>query len=217
MYTRQWTGLSIRLPGTLGAACITLASALLAACSTPAGMAPPVNAAWEERRAVLQRITHWQFTGSIRVRDDQESHSSRIRWQQRGNHYRINLWGAFNAGATEITGEPGRVIINQRGAEPITTDTPEELVYRELGYELPVSQLDYWLKGLPVPGRDAGTVFGESGQLVRLQQSGWEIHYLAYADTAPETLPARIRMEKPPLQVDLVRLDWSVGEEAVTP
>ncbi len=196
------------------AACIAaLLLVTLAGCRTPAGIAPPVNPEWEQRRAVLESLRTWSFIGSIRVSDDEESHSSRIRWQQQDDGYRINLWGAFNAGATEIIGEPGQVIISQRGEEPIITETPEELVYRELGYELPVSRLDYWLKGIPVPDLPAETRFGEKNQLVELHQSGWRIQYLGYNEHQPETLPARIRIEKPPLQVDLVRMTWDTEHD----
>lgn len=188
--------------------------AALTACRTPAGMAPPVNPQWEQRREVLEALDTWSFTASIRVRDEEESHSSRLRWQQQGERYQINLWGAFNAGATEIIGEPGQVIISQRGEDPIITETPEELVYRELGYELPVSRLDYWLKGIPAPDSTARTRFGENGQLVELIQSGWHIQYLGYVEQYPETLPARIRIEKSPLQVDLVRMTWTTGADS---
>lgn len=188
--------------------------AALAACRTPAGIAPPVNPEWEQRRQVLEALDNWSFTASIRVRDEEESHSSRLRWQQQGERYQINLWGAFNAGATEIIGEPGQVVISQRGEDPIITETPEELVYRELGYELPVSRLDYWLKGIPAPGDPARTRFGENGQLVELLQSGWTIQYLGYVEQHPETLPARIRIEKPPLRVDLVRMTWTTGVDS---
>jgi len=187
---------------------------VLSACRAPAGLAPPVNPQWEQRQQVLRGLEDWSFVASIRVRDGEESHSSRIRWQQRGERYQINLWGAFNAGATEIIGEPGQVIISQRGEQPVVTETPEELVYQELGYELPVSWLDSWLKGVPAPGPRAETRFGENNQLVELNQSDWRIHYLGYVEQHPETLPARIRIEKTPLQVELVRMTWTTGTDS---
>ncbi len=182
---------------------------LFSAC-TPLQMAPPVNPEWEQRQSVLADIRHWEFTGSISVRDDQESHSSRIRWRQMEEHYQVNLWGTFNVGATEIRGEPGLVSIVQQGEEPLITETPEQLIREELGYELPVSQLEYWLRGIPVPGRPHDPVFGENNQLTELHQDGWRIHYLGYSNYGVETLPVRIRMEKAPLRLDLLRLSWSL-------
>lgn len=183
---------------------------LLAACAGPARMDAPVNEDWRARSEVLEGITSWDFTGRIGVRDDQDSHSSRIRWQQRGDEYVINLWGTLNVGATEITGEPGRVVLRQEGETPLTADSPEQLVYEQLGYELPVSQLNYWIKGIPAPGAGSIPAFNEENHLVSLEQSGWQIQYLAYTNFETESLPTRIRMEKAPLRLDFVRLDWTL-------
>lgn len=189
---------------------LLLLAAATVACRIPAGIAPPVHSAWEERRQVLDALNEWSFIGSIRVRDGEESHSSRIRWEQQQERYRINLWGTFNAGATEIIGEPDRVTITRGGEKPVTTRSPERMVYRELGYELPVSHLDYWLKGIPVPDHPAQTQFGENDQLLELRQAGWHIRYLGYEAHHPETLPVRIRVERGPLRVDLVRMQWEL-------
>lgn len=185
---------------------------LLAGCAAPLRMEEPVNPEWEQRRQVLSDIEHWAFTGSVSVRDDEESHSSRIRWQQDGPRYRINLWGTFNIGATEINGRPGFVRIEQRGEEPVVTDSPDEMIRQQIGYDLPVEQLDHWIKGIPIPGTPAEPEFGENNQLVRLRQSGWQIEYMAYSNYGPETLPTRIRLYREPLQLDLLRLDWSLDD-----
>lgn len=173
-------------------------------------MDAPVNEDWRQRSEVLEALTLWEFTGRIGVRDDQESHSSRIRWQQRGDEYVINLWGALNVGATEIAGMPGRVVLSQEGEAPLTAVTPEQLVYEQLGYELPVSQLSYWIKGIPAPGVSSAPAFNAENHLVSLEQSGWQIQYLGYTNFETESLPTRIRMEKAPLRLDFVRLDWTL-------
>ncbi|MDP1929926.1 MAG: lipoprotein insertase outer membrane protein LolB [Gammaproteobacteria bacterium] len=182
----------------------------LAACVGPARMDAPVNDDWRERSEVLEALTLWEFTGRIGVRDDRESHSSRIRWRQRGEEYTINLWGTLNAGATEISGVPGHVVLLQEGETPLTADSPEQLVYEQLGYELPVSQLSYWIKGIPAPGESSAPAFNAENHLVSLEQSGWQVQYLGYTNYETESLPTRIRMEKAPLRLDFVRLDWTL-------
>lgn len=193
---------------------LLLALLLLGAC-TSTRMDAPVNPEWEQRRQVLDQISHWEFTGSINVRDEHDAHSSRIRWQQNQNIYRINLWGTFNVGATQIDGRPGEVQIAQQGEDPVITESPEQLLYQELGYELPVTELNYWIKGIPAPGPSGELIFGESNQLRQFQQAGWQVDYMAYTNFGTETLPTRIRIEKPPLRLDLTRLRWSVPDEQV--
>lgn len=184
-------------------------SLALAACSGTARIEAPVNAEWEQRREVLAQISQWEFIGSLNVRDASDAHSSRIRWQQSDDIYQINLWGTFNVGATQIDGRPGEVQIVQQGEDPVFTESPEELLYQELGYELPVTELNYWIKGIPAPGPSSDLQFGETNQLRAFQQVGWQISYLGYTNFGPETLPTRIRIEKAPLRLDLTRLRWT--------
>ena len=188
---------------------IIVASALLSACVAPR-MDAPVNENWQARRNVLAAITTWEFTGRIGVRDENEAHSSRIRWQQNNDEYVINLWGTLNAGATEITGSPELVTLVQEGKEALLAATPEQLVAEQLGYELPVSQLSYWIKGIPAPGSTGTPSFNEENHLIALQQDGWNVQYLAYTNYDMESLPTRIRIEKSPLRLDFVRLDWTL-------
>lgn len=183
---------------------------MLAACATSPRMDAPINDDWAQRLEVLEALTLWEFSGRIGVRDDRESHSSRIRWQQHGDDYVINLWGTLNAGATEITGEPGRVVLQQEGKDPLMADTPEQLVYEQLGYELPVAKLSYWIKGIPAPGASSETTFDIDNRLISLQQSGWQVEYLGYTNYGTEALPTRIRIQKSPLRLDFVRLDWTL-------
>lgn len=184
----------------------------LAACSSAPRIDAPVNAQWEQRRQILAGISDWAFIGSLNVRDASDAHSSRIRWQQHDKEYQINLWGTFNVGATQIDGRPGEVKIVQQGEEPVYTESPEELLYQELGYELPVTELNYWIKGIPAPGPSSDLQFGETSQLRAFQQVGWQISYLGYTNFGPETLPTRIRIEKAPLRLDLTRLRWTLPD-----
>jgi outer membrane lipoprotein LolB len=197
---------------SLGKATVTaILSLLLAACAGAPRMDAPVNENWQRRYQILQNIQQWEFTGRIAVRDDIEAQNSRIRWRQQGDNFVINLWGALNIGATEIIGSPEQVRLQQEGQDPLITDTPEQLIRDQLGYELPVSNLEYWIKGIPAPDGEPELVFNEFNQLISLQQSGWQIEYLGYTNYQLETLPTRIRMQKPPLQLDFVRLSWTLG------
>lgn len=198
-------------------ACLVLVSC------TGVRMDAPVNTEWEERRQVLAGLSHWEFTGSVNVRDARDAHSSRIRWHQDGDTYRINLWGTFNAGATQIDGRPGEVSITQQGQAPVVTHSPEELLYQELGYELPVSELNHWVKGIPAPGLPSKLEFGENHQLLRFEQAGWQINYLGFTNFGTETLPTRIRVQRVQdepenlLRLDLTRLTWSLAPDLLVP
>lgn len=185
-------------------------SGILLSCAGAVRMDAPVISEWDARRAVLESLSEWEFTGSINVRDAEEAHSSRIRWRQNNELYRINLWGTFNIGATEVNGKPGEVRIDQEGEEPIITDTPEQLLYDRIGYELPVTELNFWIKGIPAPGPSQELSFADNQQLLSFVQAGWRVDYLGYTNFGQQTLPTRIRVQKPPLRLDLIRLNWTL-------
>lgn len=185
-------------------------SGILLSCAGAVRMDAPVISEWDARKAVLESLSEWEFTGSINVRDAEEAHSSRIRWRQNNELYRINLWGTFNIGATEVNGKPGEVRIEQEGEEPIITDTPEQLLYDRIGYELPVTELNFWIKGIPAPGPSQELSFADNQQLLSFVQAGWRVDYLGYTNFGQQTLPTRIRVHKPPLRLDLIRLNWTL-------
>lgn len=185
-------------------------SGILLSCAGAVRMDAPVISEWDARKAVLESLSDWEFTGSINVRDAEEAHSSRIRWRQNNELYRINLWGTFNIGATEVNGKPGEVRIDQEGEEPIITDTPEQLLYDRIGYELPVTELNFWIKGIPAPGPSQELSFADNQQLLSFVQAGWRVDYLGYTNFGQQTLPTRIRVQKPPLRLDLIRLNWTL-------
>ncbi len=201
------TGLTTSL---VRASIIAGLSGILLSCAGAVRMDAPVISEWDARRAVLESLSEWEFTGSINVRDAEEAHSSRIRWRQNNELYRINLWGTFNIGATEVNGKPGEVRIEQEGEEPIITDTPEQLLYDRIGYELPVTELNFWIKGIPAPGPSQELSFADNQQLLSFVQAGWRVDYLGYTNFGQQTLPTRIRVQKPPLRLDLIRLNWTL-------
>ncbi len=181
---------------------------LLAGCQS----APPLDetTAWQARQAQLLALDSWQLQGRVNARYQDESHTPRIRWQQDNEHYEIRLWGTLNAGATRIEGRPGMVTFEQGGDIQIAS-TPEELVLDNLGYELPVSQLEYWIRGLPTPGEEHSLSLGEFNEVLAMQQSGWTLHYADYRLFGEVSLPRRIEMsrEENSIRLTFLGLNWT--------
>lgn len=184
---------------------------LLAGCQS---MAPPAgeNPSWVRQRAQLLNLQEWQLRGRVNVRYYDESHTPRIQWQQNQEQYHIRLWGTFNAGNTEIEGRPGRVTLEQDG-EVLSAESPEDLILDQLGYELPVSHLEYWIKGVPAPAGEAQLAFNELNQLTSLQQDGWSVSYSDMRQYQQLSLPRRVDVSREAGDVRLrfVGLDWTVA------
>ena len=182
-------------------------SALLHACT----LAPPAasNPNWTLLQDQLSALESWQLRGRVNIRYDGESHTPRIDWRQRSDDYTIRLWGTFNAGNTLITGNPAGVSLETDGRTQ-QARTPERLILRELGYELPVSSLNYWIKGLPAPRPRPQLSFDEANRLTEIQQDGWLIRYPDPRQYGALSLPRRIEVSRSEQDIRLVfvGLNW---------
>ena len=169
---------------------------------------------WKDQRALLEKTSDWQLRGRVNVRYQNESYTPRIQWQQQGDSYRIRLWGTFNAGNTVIIGEPKLVTMEHDG-DSITANTPEELVLDNLGYELPISYLEFWVRSLPAPGSDAKLEFSVQKHLSTIKQDGWEIAYLDMRQFDGVILPRRVEITGPRngIRLRFVGLSWTLNTD----
>jgi outer membrane lipoprotein LolB len=188
---------------------LLLATALLSACSA---IAPPAegNSDWTRQRDQLQELESWELRGRVNVRYDNESHTPRINWRQQNVEYRIRLWGTFNAGNTLIVGRPGYVSLENDG-ETVDASSPEELILRQMGYELPISQLNYWIKGLPSPDSGFQLSFNELNQLTTIEQADWTINLSDMRQYGQVSLPRRVELTRArnDIRLRFIGLNWT--------
>ena len=174
---------------------------------------PPAqeNSNWTRQRDQLRQLHSWRLSGRVNIRYDNESHTPRIRWAQQELEYQIRLWGTFNAGNTLIVGRPGYVTMQQNG-DVLTAASPEDLILQQLGYELPVSFLEYWIKGMPAPNTPADLTFNELNQLTKLSQFGWSVSYTDPRQYGAISLPRRVELTRPQNDIRLrfIGLNWDL-------
>ena len=180
---------------------------LLSSCQTILPLEP---GSWPAHQAQLQTLHNWEFRGRVNIRYEDESHTPTINWLQHSSDYRVDLWGTFNAGRTVITGSPGHVTLEQSN-QLYSAASPEQMMLDRLGYELPVSMLTYWIKGLPVPTSQYSFTLNEFNLAATIEQQGWHIVYSDYRNIGEFTLPRRVELshESDNIRLRFIRLNWS--------
>ena len=185
---------------------------LLVGC---AGLGPqesvegPGNAEdWKAHKAQISEIDGWQINGKIGIRGPQNSGSGTLFWLQRQDYFDIRLSGPLGRGATRLTGRPDAVALEVAGQGRFEAQSPEALVESQLGWQLPVSNLLWWVRGLPAPDSRSRISIDSSGRLANLQQDDWDVQYLGYTDEDGYALPTRIKLAGRDLQITLVVKDW---------
>ena len=89
----------------------------------------------------------------------------------------------------------------------------ESLLQQQMGWRLPLHNLRYWVRGIPVPAthKMPQLAFDETGRLARLRQAHWEISYPAYRQTNGLELPRKVFLENSEFNVRLVIDNWGLG------
>ena len=113
-------------------------------------------------------------------------------------------------GTTRLTGVPGFIELTLANGETYQSSDPETLVAAATGWNLPIDNLAWWVRGLPAPEGDFRLLFDEQHQLAILRQDGWEIRYdrwQPFIDSLP-ALPARITALNGDKRVRVVISEW---------
>jgi outer membrane lipoprotein LolB len=87
----------------------------------------------------------------------------------------------------------------------------EQLLTKNWGFNLPVSNMRYWIRSLPVPDMAANTQYDSKGRLATLVQQGWRIDYLNYSNVGGVDLPERLSITSPALRVKIVVYQWRLS------
>lgn len=198
---------------------LVLAVGVLTGCAGVPPLAPVSDpeAAWARHEARLQNVNDWHLTGRLALRTENEGWHASLDWQQQDDGYLMRLRAPLGSGSLQLQGDAGWVVLRtSNGEEAVSTD-PEGLLLQQLGWQVPVSNLRYWVRGLPAPGA-ASRKLDEHGHLARLWQNGWEIEFLDYGQVGAVYLPGRVFARFGDAEVRLVVGNWDLsaapGEEA---
>ncbi|MES2825878.1 MAG: lipoprotein insertase outer membrane protein LolB [Pseudomonadota bacterium] len=164
----------------------------------------------------VQAIGNWQAIGKLGVKTPDDGGSATLRWQQQDTAYQIAFNGPLGQGNMSIEGEPGRVTFSGGSNPPQSAKTAEELMFNNTGWNIPVSQLAYWVRGLPDPTKEVTHyTLNAHGFIEKLDQAGWKITYGEYINTQNLNeiiaMPGRITAEYREMRLTLLIREWKLG------
>ena len=205
---KDWVPGSFRL---LPLACLVFLSACV---TTPSDPEVGDLQAWRARMELLRTIDQWALNGRLAVAGDQvEDAQGKISWRQSDEQYRLNVRGPFGVGATRITGDStGVEVRNKKGR--FSAENPEAALRQQLGWDVPLGALRFWVLGRPAPEGFADLRFDAEGQLLSMEQQGWLVSYLEYARSKADavSLPRRLMATREGVAVRLAVDRWNPGK-----
>lgn len=182
----------------------------LASCANMAPPAPSVHINTDTRQASLNQIKHWQISGKIAVQTSKDSGSATVNWLQNQKSFQLTLMGPLGTNSLKLSGSDHQVTLETANGKTFSAATPEQLLAKQWGFNVPVSYLHYWIRGLPVPNVPADSQFDTYGRLSTLKQEDWQVLFLAYTRVASIDLPAKIAITSAALKVKIIVYQWKI-------
>ncbi len=168
----------------------------------------PAPASWAAHKKQMQAITQWHMKGKIGYRSPADGGSAWVDWRQQNDEFEMFLSGPFGAGVVRIFGNKHFATLRQADVEDISTRSAAALTVKLFGWQLPVDELAYWVRGIPAP-RTAVTsrAFNAEGLLDNFEQTGWHLELSRYRDTGAGKLPGKVLATHDKLRFTLVIKD----------
>lgn len=186
-------------------------SLLLAACAAgPVAPGGDSDTLWQAHRAEAAAVQAWNLSGRIAILTGEEGWHASIAWRQQGEAYRLRLTAPLGQGTVMLDGAGERVTLRTSEGESVSDADAEALLYRQLGWRVPVAALRYWVRGIPAPGGAEAVVLNDAGRLERLNQRNWQVRLYDYAVVDGVALPGKVFVENHKARVRLVIDRWEL-------
>ena len=159
-----------------------------------------------------KNLRTFEASGKMGFSNGQKGGNANLQWAQAGDNYRINVYGPFGSGSMNIEGQNGRVLLTSAEGKVYHASTPEELVRKELGWEIPVNGLRYWLQGIAAPGTPPSHVAKDSNnRLARIVQHGWTVDYEDYQEVQGKAVPYKMQLQNGDIRLKFIFNQWHLN------
>lgn len=147
------------------------------------------------------------LNGRIAIDHQGKRHSAGLRWMHSAGSDEILMFAPLGQTAARVYRDAQQATLDD-GDGHHRADDAETLMEQVLGWHLPLNGLHQWVLGLPDGGGPAQIERDGDGRISVLQQAGWEVRYLRYADSSPDSLPSRLQLKHEDLQIQLLVDEW---------
>ena len=175
------------------AACI--AAVLLAACATLA-VAPRDPKPFD----LLGRALVTYSGGAV---------TANVRWEHAAEQDEIWLMTPTGQTLAHIVDSPTGALLTRADQQQYRARSVEALTRQALGWPLPLTLLQYWLRGTPAPGAPPSEVRRDAAdRLVALTQSGWRVALTYHGEGEHAGLVRRIDLNDGANEIRFVIDTW---------
>ena len=180
----------------------------LTACAGLETVPEQVDPAHQSRLRSLYDNSAWRVAGRFAIQKGGEGWNGRLEWQRQGESWQLALIPPLIGNEVRWYGDPAGVVLHNADGTRDRAPSAATLLRRRLGFEVPVTDLGYWMVGLARPGRASNLQLDARGLPLTLEQDGWAVRYKRYQQVDDVYLPNKLAVEGHGLKLRLVLDDW---------
>jgi outer membrane lipoprotein LolB len=129
------------------------------------------------------------------------------------NKLNVRIVAPLSQGSVEINGDANTVNLKTSDEQVYANQDVDLLMQQNLGWSIPVSVMQYWIKGLPAPDLNIDKIIlDDMGNMDVLIQSNWHITYQAYSRSGGYDLPSRLQITRDDLNIRLSINSWTISD-----
>lgn len=157
----------------------------------------------------LYKLNTWALKGRIGIQTEKEGVTATLHWAQVNDRYQLRFIAPLSQGTYELKGDDQQVALQTARNEYFTAKDPEQLLLDNTGWNVPLSGLNYWIRGLPEPDTIIDRIVkDDKGRIKDLEQSGWTISILRYTEVNEYELPGKLFLQNDRFKLRLVIQGW---------
>ncbi|WP_319781914.1 lipoprotein insertase outer membrane protein LolB [Oceanisphaera sp. IT1-181] len=176
----------------------------LSGCAYKAEQAPAGS--WQAQQNTLSQLQNWQLSAKLGIITPDERGSLSLFWRQNSNDYRMNLTNVVGKRVFDLSRSGQKVQLIDSKGELHQASNARDLVLELTGWDLPVEQLSYWIKGLPGVGDKV--TYDAQQRPETISAHGWQLQYLGYTQIDGLWLPSRLNLTHNDTQLRLAISQW---------
>jgi len=156
----------------------------------------------------LRQFVNWKFHGRISIKTPEETSIISIRWQQNEDDIKLRLYGSMGKTYARLVKKDGVATLTVEN-KSYTNTNARYLLWSVLGWDLPIDEMQYWIKGITHPEKNELKILRDKkGQLISFDYNSWHADFERYKKYESYQLPTKLILTHPKLRIRISIQSW---------
>jgi len=173
---------------------------------------PAVLAAQTTREVALAKQVRWTIAAHIGVSNGSDGGSGELQWRQDGANYSFTVRAPVTGKTWKLSGDAAHAVLEGIDPQPDKDSDPERLLRERLGWDVPLTDLVAWVRGLRASGAAAQVQYDEQNRPAVIEQGGWKIEYRDWFGDRDPALPRKVFASRGTARVRVAISQWSFDD-----